>query len=345
MCHIGQCNTAMKKVLQSTVYLIPLLFLFLLCSHNSVPEIDPTRITTPGYIGTKDEFINDSIKQADFGNWKLIRHINYYYAEKYSGEITPLDYIMFVNIAGFETEKFGIATGPDDDSRFTKDGGKTWIKAKGGEVFCRFGLDIVNGNVVWNNGNGGLKYTLNGGRSWNTASAIQCLPYIAFYSTDIGWIATSFNVLSTIDRGKTFQQISLPANDMRIAAISLRTQSEGYLLDSKGTLYRTDDFGKTWTSSSIGLTEGEMLFSGTHIRAAVRFTDTQKGRIVFVKQDASICTLTTIDGGVTWERNEISVLKNRNEYFQVYLSRNAEILTLTGNFQDRNESFVLKYKE
>ena len=318
--------------------------LFLSCTKKSVPKIDPMKINVGRYVASRDEFINDKIKQADFGSWQLIRHINYYYAEKYNGEITPAYYVMFVNITGFETEKFGITAGPDDDSRYTKNGGKVWTKAKGGEVYCRFGLDIVNRNIAWNNGNGGIKYTLNNGRSWNTTSRIQCFPHIAFYSNDVGWIASSFQMFATNDRGNTFQPIILPAKCSPIAAISLRTASEGYLLDIEGNLYKTDDSGKTWTSLSIGLQEGDKLFSGTHIRAAVRFTDKRNGKIAFTKQDTSVWTLTTSDGGTTWQKKEITGLKNRSKYFQVYLSRNAELLTLTSNFEDRNESFVLKYK-
>jgi len=313
---------------------------FLSCSNNSVPKIDPMRINASGYAGSKEEYVNDTIKQADFGKWKLLRHLNYYYAEKYKGDITPPYYVMFVNIAGFETERFGIAVGPDDDARFTENGGKTWIKAKGGDVYCRFGLDIVNGSTAWHNGNGGVKYTVNSGRSWNAVSKIQCLPYIAFYNKDIGWIASSFNVLSTTDRGKTFQQISLPSKDLLVSAISLRAKNDGYLLDTEGNLYQTNDFGSTWTFTSIGLEKGERLFTGTHIRSSIRFTDKQNGTIVFTKQDTSVWTYTTADGGATWEKTEITGLKSRSAYFEVYLSRNAKILTLTSNFEDRNESFV-----
>jgi len=335
----------MKNIVRYALLLMLCACIFLSCSHKSVPAIDPLHIDAPGYVGSKDEFLNDPINKADFGSWELLHHINFYYADKYEGEITPPYYVMFVNIAGFESERFGIAVGPDDDSRFTKNGGKVWTKANGGEVFCRFGLDIVNGSTAWNNGNGGVKYTSNGGRSWNAVSQIHCLPYIAFYNKNIGWIASSFNILSTTDKGKTFQEIILPSKDVRISAISLRTGKQGYLLDAEGILYKTYDFGKTWASSSIRLEEGERLFSGTHIRSAVRFTDMQNGKIICTKQDSSLWAYTTTDGGTTWEKNEITGLQNRSAIFEVYLSRNAEILTLTSNFEDRNESFVLKYKK
>ncbi|MBN1498648.1 MAG: hypothetical protein JW982_00705 [Spirochaetes bacterium] len=318
---------------------------FLSCSGNSIPKIDPTKIDVGGYVADRDEFLNDPVKHADFGEWKLLNHINYYYAEKYEGEITPSYYVMFVNIAAFETEQSGITVGPDDDSRFTENGGRTWTIAKGGEVYCRFGIDIVNNDVAWNNGNGGLKYTLNGGRSWNTVSKIQCLPHISFCDEETGWIASSFFMYSTKDRGGTFQMINLPSDNLSIAAISLRSSDEGYLLDTKGNLYATDDFGKTWRSFSIGLEKDELLFSSNHIRAAVRFTDSRNGKIVFTKYDTSVWTMTTSDGGATWRKSEITGVRDRSRFFQVYLSRNTELLTLTSNFEDRNESFILKYRD
>lgn len=322
--------------------LILLIFLLHSCSNNSIPQIDPQKLGVGGYVASWDEFINDPIKNGDFGNWKLIKHLNYYYAEKYKGEITSEYYVMFVNIAGFETEKYGIAVGPDDDSRFTKNAGKTWTKAKGGDQYCRFGVDIVDKKVAWHNGNGGVKYTLNNGKSWKAVSKIQCLPHISFIDEDTGWIANSFDMFSTKDRGKTFQQMKLPENCSKISAISLKNKNEGYILDSSGILYKTKDFGKTWSSLSIGLSSEEEIQSSNHIRAAIRFTDKLTGKIV-LSLPGAVWSLVTSDGGMSWNKTEIPAVRDRSKLFSVYLSRNTEILTLTSIFEDRNESFILNF--
>jgi len=320
-----------------------IILLFSSCKNkNSVPEIDPQKIQVGGYVASRHEFINDPIKQESFGHWKLVKHLNYYYADKYEGEITFPYYIMFVNNAGFETEKYGIAVGPDDDVRYTKNAGKTWIKAKGGDQYCRFGIDIVDDKVAWHNGNGGVKYTLNKGKSWQSVSKIQCFPHISFIDKDTGWIASSSLMFSTIDCGKTFQQMKLPKNCSNISAISLKSIDEGYILDNKGILYKTKDFGKTWSSSSIGLTSEDEIQSSNHIRAAVRFSDELNGKIV-ISLPKSVWSLITSDGGISWNKTEIPAVRNRNYLFSVYLSRNAEILTLTSVFEDRNKSFILKY--
>jgi hypothetical protein len=77
--------------------------------------------------------------------------------------------------------------------------------------------------------------------------------------------------------------------------------------------------------------------------AAVRFTDQYKGKIVFTDLNKAVWSLVTEDGGITWIRSEIPALRERGEYMHIYLSRNAELLTLTNPFQGFNESFVLRY--
>jgi hypothetical protein len=87
------------------------------------------------------------------------------------------------------------------------------------------------------------------------------------------------------------------------------------------------------------------LLKGINIMAAVRFIDLSRGRIVFAKSDGTLWTMSTVNGGLSWSREEIPGLKDRAVYFHVYLSRDYNLLTLTNDFYGLNESFVLRYKD
>lgn len=48
----------------------------------------------------------------------------------------------------------------------------------------------------------------------------------------------------TTDGGATWEALALPEGVSRVAAISLRTPADGYLVDMEGVLYITQNGGK-----------------------------------------------------------------------------------------------------
>jgi photosystem II stability/assembly factor-like uncharacterized protein len=336
-------NFVLKESLM-ILFISALLINTLSCLNNTIPRINVEELEIEYYITDKESFLNDPVKQADFGSWELIRHINYYHVENIKGDITAAYLIYLVTLAGFHTENYGITVGPDDDARYTNNGGKTWTKAPN-DLNCRHGLDIVDKNIAWHTGNGGIRVTTDGGRTWLTVWEGPFRQHLAFTDNINGWCASSYNLYKTSDGGKTFSELQLPGKDISIAAISLRTVSDGYLLDTNGILYTTADGGNTWIQNSLGLNQEEKLLKGINIMAAVRFIDLSRGRIVFAKSDGTLWTMSTVNGGLSWSREEIPGLKDRAVYFHVYLSRDYNLLTLTNDFYGLNESFVLRYKD
>ncbi|HEX3050212.1 MAG TPA: hypothetical protein VHP83_06110, partial [Aggregatilineaceae bacterium] len=263
--------------------------------------------------------------------------------ENRKGDIDPAYLLYLVSLAGFDTENFGIAVGPDDDARYTTDGGQSWTKAPS-DLYCRHGLDVVDEQVAWHCGNGGTRVTTNGGQSWQTVTPSPC-PLLSFIDAQTGWAASPTRLQKTTDGGASWHDLTLPAN---IAAVSLRTALDGYVLDKAGDLLVTADGGQTWETHSLGLNEGEKLMaapsSGPY--TVIRFVDAQHGMVVFTLSDQTVWYMVTQDGGQNWQRAEIPELRDQSYYYQLFLSHDARLLTATDSFLNgENQSIVLRYEE
>jgi photosystem II stability/assembly factor-like uncharacterized protein len=279
------------------------------------------------------------------GRWEEIRRIEYgkIPADKLSGALGPADLVYLVTVAAFHNGRYGLTAGPDDDVRFTTDGGVSWTKASG-ELHCRHGLEIVDERVAWHCGNGGTRVSTDGGRTWKTVAPSVC-PNLSFLDAQTGWAASPYQLQATADGGATWSGLEPPVGKEKIAAVALRTRAAGYVLDEAGNLFLTTDGGASWEKSSLGLKSGERLIPSVNgPRAALRFPDDRNGVAVFDLLDRSVWFAVTADGGRTWQRAEIPSLRNRSYYFQAYLSRDGRWLTVTDDFNNgKNESVVFRY--
>jgi photosystem II stability/assembly factor-like uncharacterized protein len=279
------------------------------------------------------------------GRWEEVRRIEYgtIPSEKLFGELGPAYRVYLVTIAAFYNEHFGLTAGPDDDVRYTDDGGNSWTRAAG-ELHCRHGLEIVDERVAWHCGNGGTRLSIDGGRTWKTVAPSAC-PNLSFLNARTGWSASPYQLQTTGDGGATWRALASPVDAGKIAAIALRTEDDGYVLDEAGTLYVTSDGGEHWEARSLGLEVDERLVPSVNgPRAAMRFLDDRNGMVVFDLLDRSVWFAVTGDGGKTWQKAEISILRNQSFFFQVFLSRNARWLTVTDDFNNgKNVSAVFQY--
>lgn len=280
------------------------------------------------------------------GHWEKIRQIDYYNLSKDSlkGELGPAYLVYMVSLAGFHTDTYGISVGPDDDARYTTDGGKTWTKAPSA-LFCRHGLEIVDEKTAWHCGNGGTRVSRNGGQTWETVESSPC-PYLSFVDTQTGWAASPWLLQATSDGGASWKTIPLPQGVHDIAAVSLRTPGDGYLLDTAGSLFVTADGGLNWAKHSLWLNADKQLIITGIPKAAMRFVDTQNGMVVFDLPDGTVWFAVTADGGQTWNMAEIVDLRGGSLYYHLYLSRDGRLLTITDDFTNgKNTSTVLRYQQ
>jgi len=182
------------------------------------------------------------------------------------------------------------------------------------------------------------------GQSWESAETpgnANCK--VSFIDADTGWGISSLQLRATDDGGATWNDVALPEGIAKVAAISLRTADEGYLMTSAGVLYKTVDGGASWSSLPLDLTGyGQMgLLPSDLPSAAIRFFDADNGVVVVNLVgggQSAVLALRTSDGGLTWEEETIPV-----DIGVPYLTRDGEFLTIH-SFLKSNTIFVARYK-
>jgi photosystem II stability/assembly factor-like uncharacterized protein len=193
-------------------------------------------------------------------------------------------------------------------------------------------MDIVDVRTIWQCGLKNLSVSTDGGKTWKAiadkAGGMGCILTFADAKTGLFGFGNKFQM--TTDGGATWKELALPQAVSKVAAISLRTPVDGYLVDDKGVLHITQDGGKTWSSRSLGLDNpGIMGFaSGGFInetpQVAVRFVDADHGLVVLgLSGKASMIALRTTDGGKTW-KEEILPAKPGTPY----ISHDGKFLTV-----------------
>ncbi len=190
-----------------------------------------------------------------------------------------------------------------------------------------------------------VSVSTDGGQTWKAiadkAGGMGCI--LAFADTETGWLGSGNEFQITTDGGATWKKLALPKDVSKVAAISLRTPTDGYLVDEDGVLHITQDGGKTWSSLSLGLEDPSIMgfVSGGFVnetpQAAVRFLDADHGLVVLgLSGKTSMVALRTADGGKTWKEENLSAGLGKP-----YISRDGKFLTVNITFK---ELTLLKYE-
>lgn len=218
------------------------------------------------------------------------------------------------NVVGFLNESFGVMAGDWGESWFTNDGGKSWRKTESNFQTHRYGLEIINQNLIWSCGNtGNVFFSNNGTAEWQLVgsfggSMIDSCKHLSFINSNTGWIASYSKLGMTNDGGIHWTVLPIPPKLNGIAAIALQTENTGYLfsIHNGGYLYITNDRGQTWISRRIGLKKQSYPVSAIDIRptAAMRFCDAKHGLII-INAPGGLWELATSDGGKTWRQGPV----------------------------------------
>jgi len=155
-----------------------------------------------------------------------------------------------------------------------------------------------------------LSVSNDGGKTWKAiegkAGGLGCI--LAFADAKTGWFGFGDKFQMTTDGGASWSELTLPNGVSKVAAVSLRTQKDGYLIDDKGVLHVTQDGGKTWSPRSLGLKDSGIMgfvtqgFVNEIPQAAVRFLDANNGLVVLgLSGKTTMTALRTTDGGKTWK--------------------------------------------
>ncbi len=178
-----------------------------------------------------------------------------------------------------------------------------------------------------------VSVSTDGGKTWKAiadkAGGFGCI--LTFADAKTGWFGFGNKFQMTTDGGATWEDLALPKDVSKVAAISLRTPTDGYLLDDAGILYNTQDGGKTWSSRSLGLDKPAIMgfVSGGFVneipQAAVRFTDADNGLVVLgLSGKTSMIALHTADDGKTWKEESLPA----KLFGAPYISRDGKFVTV-----------------
>jgi len=193
-------------------------------------------------------------------------------------------------------------------------------------------MDIVDVQTIWQCGMKNLSVSTDGGKTWKAIAdkvgGMGCI--LAFADAETGLLGFGNKFQMTTDGGTTWKELALPEAVSKVAAISLRTPNDGYLIDEKGILHITQDGGKTWSSRSLGLDNpGIMGFaSGGFVnetpQAAVRFINADHGLVVLgLSGKTSMIALRTSDGGKSWKEESLPA-----KLGTPYISHDGKFLTV-----------------
>jgi photosystem II stability/assembly factor-like uncharacterized protein len=225
-----------------------------------------------------------------------------------------------VRMAGFFDESFAITGGATGDGRthYSLDGGATWTMSEGSGG-CIYGIEIVDAQTVWVCGRntgasfstpGGVRLSLDGGQTWEEPADFRMTPGfcpLSFLDDQVGWFVSANKLNATFDGGVTVEEITLPEEGMNVAAISLLSDTEGYVLDYDGVIHITKDGGANWESRIIDLQrfQGMKPYQAPDVgAAAMRFLDQDTAVLVISllgeNKESALVALRTTDGGQTW---------------------------------------------
>lgn len=182
----------------------------------------------------------------------------------------------------------------------TTDGGETWTSPGRGDTPAGY-YDFVNDATGYGIGMpvrpGAVVRTDDAGASWVVVGETMPPDAMDFADADHGWTVAiegnEYVVQSSADGGASWMEASrIHAESPGYAVdVSFIDPSTGYLADTEGRLWRTDDGGRTFAEvQTDGSLRGSQL-SGY----GFRFVDGDTGYVL-----AGRGLLTTIDGGRTW---------------------------------------------
>ena len=194
-----------------------------------------------------------------------------------------------------------------------------------------FSVYIVDSNTAWACGNGAVRVTSDGARTWQEAMNLgAAIPdhcrFLSFLDTHTGWAATSTKLVTTSDGAAVWIDVPLPKGADRLAAISLFEAGKGFLLAQSGKLFATVDNGQTWKTSGTLPLDGITIADKNPPVAAMRFTDGKHGIIIIPSAGGGSSQVTafhTSDGGASWTQETVSDVFG----FPV-ISHDGRILTL-----------------
>lgn len=250
--------------------------------------------------------------------------------------------------AGFLDATHVVTGGAAGRMSYSIDGAKTWLETNSASD-CRYGIEIVNPQVIWTCGGAtDVRKSVDGGRTWQVVAAFgnprtitNPCHSMSFLDDKTGWLANS-NLFGTTNNGGTsWTMRELPQGANQVATIDTYAPGQGYLLDQDGRLFFSEDDGVHWRAVGTLWMGPFKMSASVYQLAAMRFTDLEHGLIVISPDDYGtndpLIAFHTTDGGQTWTSELVPAPAG-----PVYLSRTGNFLTVNTSV---NQLTLLQYGE
>ncbi len=228
----------------------------------------------------------------------------------------------------------GCTVGYSGGVEYTEDGGKTWI-AGINRSMCMFGVDLLDSGVAVGTGNGNdVILSKNGGQNWGLKEDIKGGrgKSVSFSDDVSGWISSKFWLGETSDGGQHWTDVPLQSKNALIESICHQGQGKGFVLTSDGALLRTDNGGKEWQTVSTPFPKDDAFTPGYGKNTQGAAIQCRQGKLIAAvagkkNGKAVLIIKTSLDGGVTWNRED--VIKLASEPLSVTMDHGANISLLT----------------
>lgn len=123
---------------------------------------------------------------------------------------------------------------------------------------CRFGIDILDGNICYTCGNTNVTKSVDGGKTFEKKTdfaSTDNATMISFIDENTGIVASKKVLGITKDGAETWTYLELPS-DEEILCIKMETADEFCFIDRSFNIHFTEDGGASWESIPLNLPEG-----------------------------------------------------------------------------------------
>lgn len=233
--------------------------------------------------------------------------------------------------AGFLNENIGVAVGYEGAVSYTTDGGKNWTVSDVTSS-CRYGLDYYDENFLVTGGNTGVNMiSKDKGKTWSKLGEFplkgtgEFNRFVSVIDKKNIFLGAPQALAVSKDGGKTWKEIDVPKDCRKIVGTFFFNPQIGYVLGKDGTLYKTTDSCKTWTTQKVDLKGEKIMLEFSMPTTAINFQNENDGMIVLGTQSHQMLCLKTSDGGKSWE----TINMPKAPGLSPYLTRDGKFLTIS----------------
>lgn len=237
------------------------------------------------------------------------------------------------NLMGYDDKDNAISIGYAGEIHHFSPDATDWPRSDNASL-CRFGMDVVDGEICYTCGNGGqITKSVDGGKTFVKMadfglSSPNACKLISFCDKDNGIVASSIKLAITSDGAESWTELDVPG---RILALRMASPEVFYCICDDFNFYTTSDGGKTWESTSLNLPLGNEYLN--EILKITFSIDGDNSFTVFCidKENRTLKSYSTTDN---WENvTENSVPEFNSAMGLFYISPDGNYLTVTNSLK------------